>query len=171
MAINFPEGTQNLPSNVLQAKVAQTTGSNGYAIITGATNAQYSLGYSNRVYVDLCSVSITPISSSSTIIIQGVAGGDNSNVNYHTSGAFGLVCILNNAHSGNVDNTDYQWYPMTNSFSTGAYLPNSVCQGSYAAGNTSAQTWYLKGYSYSENNATNKVQFRDSHLLLLEVEI
>ena len=171
MAINFPEGTQNLPSNVLQAKVASSGGSNGYCTSNGNHSALYGLGFNNRVYIDLCSVSITPISSSSTIIIQGVAGGSNSNVLYHSTGAFGLVCILNNGTNGNVDNTDYQYYPITNPFSSGTYLPNTVCQGSYAAGNTNAQTWYLKGYSYAEGSNSNKVQFRDSHLLLLEVEI
>jgi len=171
MAIIFPEGTQNLPSNVLQAKVASNNNSNGYATITGATNSQYGLGFSNRVYIDLCSVSITPISANSTIVIQGLSGGSNSNVSYHTTGAFGLVCILNNGTSNNIDNTDYQYYPMTNPFSTGTYLPNTVCQGSHAAGNTNTQTWYLKGYSYVEGTNTNKVSFRDSHLLLLEVEI
>ena len=49
------------------------------------------------------------------------------------------------------------------------YLPNTDVQGHHQAGNTNAQTWYLKGYSYAENSNTNRVNFRDAALLLLEV--
>ena len=50
------------------------------------------------------------------------------------------------------------------------YPPNVAVQGSYASGNTSAQTWRMKGYTYRESG-TNRSRFAKSHLIIWEVEI
>ena len=168
MAINFATGgSQTLPSNVIQAKQVQAGGST-YCTSNGNHTALYGLSFSNRVYVDLCNVTITPLSASSTIVVIGMCGMSSSNLTYHNTGAYGLVAVKDNGSNGNIDNTDYQYYPLTN-LTTNMYLPNTDVQGHHQAGNTNAQTWYLKGYSYAENSNTNRVNFRDGALMLLEV--
>ena len=168
MAINFPEGTQNFPSSVLQAKQGYYSSSK-YVTSNGSHNSVYGLT-SNRVYGDLVTVSITPLSSSSIIIVQGVSGMSNSNLNYDITGATGVVAILNNASTGAIDNTNYQYYPLSSTMTSASYLPNCIVQGRYSHSNTIAQSWTLKGYSYSESSNTNRVSFMKAHLLLLEVE-
>ena len=168
MAINFPEGTQNFPSSVLQAKQGYYSSSK-YVTSSGSHNSLYGLT-GNRVYGDLVTVSITPLSSSSIIIVQGLSGKSNSNLAYHSTGATGVVAILNNGSTGAIDNTNYQYYPLSTSLGSYVYLPNDVVQGRYSHSNTNAQSWTLKGYSYSEGGNTNRVSFMKAHLLLLEIE-
>ncbi len=167
MAINFPEGTQDFPSKVLQVKQGWYSG-NQYVTSTGSGASQFGLIY-NRVYGDLVSVDLTPLSSSSVIIVQGCSGGSNSNMSFHGTGAFGVVVVVNNGTSNNIDNTDYQYYPITNPFGSGTYLPNTMVQGRWANSGTSTLNFKLKGYSYSENNNQNRVQFKKAHLWLMEV--
>ena len=168
MAINFPEGTQDFPSKVLQVKQGYFS-SSYYCTSTGNHNSLYGLTQ-NRVYVDLVTVSITPLSSSSIIIVQGLSGMSNSTLAYDATGATGVVAVLNDAATGAIDNTNYQYYSIPTTLGSYAYLPNVVVQGRYQHSNTNAQSWKLKGYSYSESNRTNKVSFMKSHLLLMEVE-
>ena len=167
MAINFPEGTQDFPSKVLQVKQGWYNG-NQYVTSTGSGAGQFGLT-AQRVYGDLVSVDLTPLSSSSVILVQGCSGGSNSNVVYHGTGAFGVVVVVNNGTSNNIDNTDYQYYQITTSFGSGSYLPNTMAQGRWVNSGTSTINFKLKGYSYSENNNSNKVQFRKAHLWLMEV--
>ncbi len=70
-----------------------------------------------------------------------------------------------------MDNTDYQYYPLANSLTGGLYLPNTGVQGHYAAGNTNAQTWRLKGYAYTEGSNHARIRFIKHHLIIWEVEI
>ena len=137
---------------------------------TGTIGDTYGLT-GNRVYGDLNQISITPTSATSTMVIQAVSGvTDSGNGGQNSTGAFGIVAILNNASTGAIDNTDYQLYPETGTLGSGWYGPNVVCQGHYASGNTTAQTWRLKGYSYRESG-TNISKFIKHHLIIWEVEI
>ena len=159
----------DLGGKVLQAKHSFNT-----ATITvthsGTTSDTFGL-QGGRVYGDLNTITITPTSSSSTMIIQGLSGMTDAGAGtYSGNGAFGVVAVLDNGTSNNIDNTDYQYYPETGTFGTGYYPPNVVVQGSYASGNTNAQTWRLKGYTYRESG-TDVSKFRRSSLLIMEVDI
>jgi hypothetical protein len=154
---------------LLQAKHSFNT-----SIITvthsGTTSDTYGL-QGGRVYGDLNTITITPTSATSTMIIQGLSGMTDAGAGtYSGNGAFGVVAVLDNGTSNNIDNTDYQYYPETGTFGTGYYPPNVVVQGSYASGNTNAQTWRLKGYTYRESG-TDVSKFRRSSLLIMEVDI
>ena len=155
---------------VLQCKVSYDSTMVTVSNTTGGQSSQYGLTV-NRVYGDLNTITITPVSATSTMIIQGLSGGTNSNITYPVQGAYGVVAILNNSSTGAIDNTDYQYYPLANSLHTGLYLPNTEVQGHYAAGNTNAQTWRMKGYSYTEGSNTCNVRFIKHHLIIWEVEI
>ena len=102
---------------------------------------------------------------------RGLSGATNSNVTYPYQGAYGVVAILNNSSTGAMDNTDYQYYPLANSLTSGLYLPNTGVQGHYAAGNTNTQEWRLKGYSYTEGSNHARIRFIKHHLIIWEVEI
>ena len=155
---------------VLQCKVSYDATMVTVNNTTGGQNSQYGLtGY--RVYGDLNTITITPVSATSTMIIQGLSGGTNSNVTFPVQGAYGVVAILNNSSTGAMDNTDYQYYPLANALYTGLYLPNTEVQGHYAAGNTNAQTWRLKGYAYTEGSNHARIRFIKHHLIIWEVEI
>ena len=156
-------------STVLQCKVSYSG-----STVTVTNNSNQSALYgltSGRVYADLNTITITPTSATSTMIIQGLSGmTDAASGSYNGTGAFGVVAILNNASTGAIDNTDYQYYPETGTLGTGYYPPNVTVQGHYASGNTSAQTWRMKGYSYRESG-TNVDKFFKSSLIIWEVEI
>ena len=155
---------------VLQCKVSYDSTMITVSNTTGNQNSQYGLT-SYRVYGDLNTITITPKSATSTMVIQGLSGGTNTSTSFPVQGAYGVVCILNNSSTGAMDNTNYQYYPLANSLTTGLYLPNTEVQGHYAAGNTNAQTWRLKGYSYTEGSNTCVVRFIKHHLIIWEVEI
>ena len=105
------------------------------------------------------------------MIIQGLSGMTDAGSGYHSgTGAFGVVAILNNSSTGAIDNTDYQYYPESSTLGNNFYPPNVAVQGSYASGNTSAQTWRMKGYTYRESG-TNRSKFVKSHFIIWEVEI
>tara|TARA_B100000123_G_scaffold35487_1_gene23478 strand:+ start:547 stop:1188 length:642 start_codon:yes stop_codon:yes gene_type:complete len=155
---------------VLQCKVSYDSTMVTVNNTTSGQSSQYGLtGY--RVYGDLNTITITPVSATSTMIIQGLSGGTNSNVVFPVQGAYGVVAILNNSSTGAIDNTDYQYYPLANGLHTGLYLPNTEVQGHYAAGNTNAQTWRLKGYAYTEGSNHARIRFIKHHLIIWEVEI
>ena len=155
---------------VLQCKVSYDSTMVTVDNTTGGQSSQYGLT-GNRVYGDLNTITITPVSSTSTMIIQGLSGGTNSNVTYPYQGAYGVVAILNNSSTGAMDNTNYQYYPLSNSLVGGLYLPNTEVQGHYAAGNTNAQEWRLKGYSYTEGSNHARIRYIKHHLIIWEVEI
>ena len=134
---------------VLQCKVSYDSTMVTVSNTQGGQSSLYGLTYS-RVYGDLNTITITPVSATSTMIIQGLSGGTNSNILFPVQGAYGVVAILNNSSTGAIDNTDYQYYPLANSLYTGLYLPNTEIQAHYTAGNTNTQTWRMKGYSYTE---------------------
>ena len=140
---------------------------------TGNQSAEYGLN-SYRVYGDLNTITITPVSATSTMIIQGLSGTTNSNSAVPSQGAYGIVAILNNAATGAIDNTNYQYYPLATLYGSGAttpYLPNTVVTGHYAAGNTTEQVWRLKGYAYTEGSNSIDIRYQKHHLIVWEVEI
>tara|TARA_B100001564_G_scaffold218252_1_gene183845 strand:+ start:140 stop:769 length:630 start_codon:yes stop_codon:yes gene_type:complete len=153
---------------VLQCKVNYDATMVTVSNTTGNQSSLYGLTY-YRVYGDLNTITITPKSSTSTMIIQGLSGGTNTTSSFPTTGAYGVVAVLDNTTG--FDNTSYQYYPLATSLGTGLYLPNTEVQGHYAAGNTNAQTWRLKGYSYTEGSNTCVVRFIKHHLIIWEVEI
>ena len=157
-------------SPVLQCKVSYN--SSTVAVTHSGTADTNLFGLTgNRVYGDLNTITITPVSATSTMIIQGLSGmTDPSGGYYNSTGAFGIVAILNNSSLGAIDNTDYQYYPESSTLGNNFYPPNVAVQGSYASGNTSAQTWRMKGYTYRESG-TNRSRFAKSHLIIWEVEI
>ena len=153
---------------LLQCKVNYINDMVTVSNTSGGQSSQYGLTV-GRVYGNLNTITITPVSSSSTMILQGVSGGTNSPHTYPTQGAYGVVCVVN--ESTGIDNTDYQYYQLQNSLYSTGYLPNVVCQGHYAAGNTNQQTWRLKGYAYTEGSNTCTIRFINHHLIVWEVEI
>ena len=153
---------------VLQCKVSYDATLVTVSNTTGNQSGQYGMG-SYRVYGDLNTITITPVSATSTMIIQGLSGGTNTTASFPATGAYGVVAVLDN--NTGFDNTSYQYYPLANSLTTGLYLPNTEVQAHYAAGNTNAQTWRLKGYSYTEGSNTCIVRFIKHHLIIWEVEI
>ena len=155
---------------VLQCKVNYINDLVTVSNTSGGQSSQYGLT-GGRVYGNLNTIDITPVSSSSTMILQGVSGGTNSPHTYPIQGAYGIVCVLNENPAGAIDNTDYQYYQLQYSLHTSGYLPNTVCQGHYAAGNTNQQTWRLKGYAYTEGSNTCTIRYIKHHLIVWEVEI
>ena len=152
---------------LLQAKHSFNT---GVVTVTHSGTVGDSYGLEgNRVYGDLNTITITPTSANSTMIIIGLSGTTDHG-SYSGSGAFGIVAVLNNGTGNNIDNTDYQFYPETSTLGSNFYPPNVSVQGSYTAGNTNAQTWRMKGYCYRESGS-NVSKFRRSSLLIMEVEI
>ena len=126
---------------------------------------------STRVYGNLNEITITPVSSSSTMILQGISGVTNSPHSYPNQGAYGIVCVLNESSAGAIDNTNYNAYQLRNLMGTSGYLPFVSCQGHYAAGSTSQQVWRLKGYSYTEGSNLCTIRYIKHHLTVWEVEI
>ena len=124
-----------------------------------------------RVYGDLNTITITPVSSSSTMILQGISGCTNSPNSYPAQGAYGIVCVLNNSSAGSIDNTNYNAYQLNNLMGNHGYLPLVNVQGHYAAGNTNEQTWRLKGIAYTEGYNTCTIRYINHHLTVWEVEI
>ncbi len=155
---------------VLQCKVSYDSTMVTVSNTQGGQSSLYGLTYS-RVYGDLNTITITPVSATSTMIIQGLSGGTNQPQSLPVQGAYGVVAILNNSTTGAIDNTDYQYYPLSHSLYTGLYLPNTEVQGHYAAGNTNTQEWRLKGYSYTEGSNHARIRFIKHHLIIWEVEI
>ena len=153
---------------VLQCKVSYDSTMVTVSNTQGGQSSLYGLTYS-RVYGDLNTITITPVSATSTMIIQGLSGGTNQPQNLPVVGAYGVVAVLDNTTG--YDNTDYQYYPLANSLYTGLYLPNTEIQAHYTAGNTNAQTWRMKGYSYTEGSNTCIIRFIKHHLIVWEVEI
>ena len=153
---------------VLQCKVSYDSTMVTVSNTTGGQSSLYGLTYS-RVYGDLNTITITPVSATSTMIIQGLSGGTNQPQTLPVVGAYGVVAVLDNTTG--YDNTDYQYYPVANSLYTGLYLPNTEIQAHYTAGNTNAQTWRMKGYSYTEGSNACIIRFIKHHLIIWEVEI
>ncbi len=153
---------------VLQCKTNYDASMVTVSNTTGNQNALYGL-INLRVYGDLNTITITPKSATSTMIVQGLSGGTNSPTTYPTQGAYGVVAVLNNTTG--FDNTDYQYYPLQGALGGGLYLPNTGVQAHHTAGNTNAQTWTLKGYSYTEGSNTCTIRFIKHHLIIWEVEI
>ena len=153
---------------VLQCKVSYDSTMVTVSNTQGGQSSLYGLTYS-RVYGDLNTITITPVSATSTMIIQGLSGGTNQPQSLPTVGAYGVVAVLDNTTG--YDNTNYQYYPLANSLYTGLYLPNTQIQAHYTAGNTNAQTWRMKGYSYTEGSNTCIIRFIKHHLIIWEVEI
>ena len=153
---------------VLQCKVSYDSTMVTVSNTQGGQSSLYGLTYS-RVYGDLNTITITPVSATSTMIIQGLSGGTNQPQNLPVVGAYGVVAVLDNTTG--YDNTDYQYYPLANSLYTGLYLPNTEIQAHYTAGNTNAQTWRMKGYSYTEGSNACIIRFIKHHLIVWEVEI
>ena len=168
-ALSFATPPDTQPTGkVLQCKVSYDSTMVTVSNTQGGQSSLYGLTYS-RVYGDLNTITITPVSATSTMIIQGLSGGTNTTASFPATGAYGVVAVLDN--NTGFDNTSYQYYPLANSLTTGLYLPNTEVQAHYAAGNTNAQTWRLKGYSYTEGSNTCIVRFIKHHLIIWEVEI
>ena len=155
---------------VLQCKVSYNESLVTVTNDAGGDASQYGLT-GGREYGDLTTITITPKSSTSTMVIQGASGCTNSAVTYPSTGAYGIVAILNNATPGAVDNTNYQAYQLTDLMGTGGYLPSVFCQGHYAAGSTTEQVWRLKGYAYTEGSNPCSIRYIKQHLIIWEVEI
>ena len=174
MTIHFGDST-SIDSGGALGKVLQckTNYVNDMVTVTNTTGNQSSLyGLTSlRVYGDLNTITITPVSSSSTMILQGISGVTNSSHSYPSQGAYGIVCVLNNSSAGAIDNTNYNAYQLRNLMGTTGYLPFVSVQGHYAAGSTSQQVWRLKGISYTEGSNTCTIRYIKHHLTIWEVEI
>ncbi len=163
-AASFPSGT------IVQAKWAQQSAGN--VSVTNSSGGQSSLygQPSSRVYGDLVSVSITPLSSSNRLLFLCHAGMTTATGSTNTASSWGIVIIKDNTTG--YETGDYPWYAsgVTGGWAgvTNGYPPDQHYQYTISAGSTSSQTFYLKGFSYSEGNSITS-NFRAASLIILEV--
>jgi len=155
---------------IVQAKWVQQ--SSGNVTVTNSSSGQASL-YGQppgRVYGDLVSVSFTPISASNRLLFLCHAGQTSSAASVGTLTAWGIVLVKDNTTG--YETGDYPWYsgatPGGWAGNIGAYPPDQHYQYTISAGSTSPQTFYLKGWSYSEGNSQIS-NFRASSMIILEV--
>ena len=163
--LEFANGGQVLQCKVgyNESQIVVTNSVGGDASLYGLT--------SGREYADFVTITLTPKSSTSTMVIQGVSGCSNSGLTYPSQGAYGVVAILNDSSTGAIDNTNYQAYELSNVYYSYGYLPSVFCQGHYAAGSTTEQVWRLKGYAYTEGSNPCSIRYIKQHLIIWEVEI
>jgi hypothetical protein len=159
----------DLPSGtIVQAKWVQQSAGN--ITVTNSTGGQSSLygQPSNRVYVDVVSVSITPVSASNRLLFLCHAGQTAGGASTQNLCAWGIVLVKDNTTG--YETGDYPWYSSAGSWSgtIGAYPPDQHYQYTLSAGSTSSQTFYLKGWAYSEGNSITST-FRASSMIILEV--
>lgn len=126
----------------------------------------YGLEQDNRTYVDIETLTITPVSSTSTLILMGSVGPDA--VTRSDRGAEGIVFVKD-------DTTGYGFgtfpgYDVTNLRTQ--YRPEYGLTIPVASGNTNSQTWDLKAFSYNEasGSTTNTYRVRNSSFIIMEVE-
>jgi hypothetical protein len=163
-ASQLPSGT------IVQVKWAQQSAGN--ITVTNSSGGQAAL-YSQpagRVYGDLVNVSITPLSASNRLLFLCHAGNSSTTGSTQTGCAWGIVVVKDNTTG--YETGDYPWYAsgVTGGWAgvTTGYPPDQHYQYTISAGSTSSQTFYLKGFSYSEGNSQSSV-FRGSSLIILEV--
>lgn len=116
MAINWPEGTQNLPSNVIQVKQTVYTGvhsmSGNWSNVTGLNCAITPKSSSNRMIV-ICHMGILTYEANTVVIdllrngssfYRGNASGSRERVSHRSDGrksgdnnhGFGVCCVAYN---------------------------------------------------------------------------
>lgn len=160
--------TSSSSNNIVQAKwVQQSAGNVSVTNSSGGQSSLYGLP-SSRVYGDLVSVSITPLSSSNRLLFLCHAGMTTATGSTNNACSWGIVIIKDNTTG--YETGDYPWYSASSTWAgaTSAYPPDQHYQYTVNAGSTSSQTFYLKGFAYSEGNSITS-NFRASSLIVLEV--
>lgn len=123
---------------------------------------------SGRAYTDLVSISITPKFSNSKLMFFCHSGHTAISTSTNNLCQWGIVLVKDNTTGYQC--SDYPWYTSGGNYAgnTGAYPPDDHLQIILDAGSTSSQTWYLKGYNYSEGNPITTKFWRTS-MTVLEV--
>ena len=153
--------------SVLQTIISADTGTVILTNASGGQASQFGFGISSRAYGDLVNVTITPKYASSKLVIIchcGHTSGIGSTANL---GAWGMVLVKDGV---GYQLGDYPWYSGAGSWAgaTGAYPPDTHLKMVFDAGSTSTQTWYLKGWVYSEGNS-GTTRFIKTSMTVLEV--
>lgn len=157
-----------VPSAGQVVQVVSAENSSNVQVSTGGNSfsALYGFSQQNRLYADLVSVSITPKSASNTLIITMSAGMTSGSM--ASQSGFGIVVVRDNTTG--YQRGDFPWYDASGwwAVSPGAYPPPQNLTISVSAGSTSAQTFYMKGYTYAESG-TRTTNFRDSGIYIMEI--
>jgi hypothetical protein len=157
--------------NILQVVTSnhQFLGNNNMILVskdTTAAGALYSSTVANRAYGDLASVTITPTYANSVLLISAQAGM--SSTTRSDRGAQGIVIVKDNASI--YDNSVYPQYDALNLQQS--YESDQTIAIAVPAVNTNAQTFYLKGFAYNENDGstTHIARFISHSLSVMEVK-
>jgi len=127
--------------------------------------AKYGLGQDNREYADIETLTITPKSSTSTLVLMGTTGPDA--ITRSNRGAEGIVFVKDET-TGYGFGT-YPGYDVSNL--RPQYSPEYGLTVAVTSGGTSAQTWDLKAFSYNEaaGSTTNIYRVRNSSFIIMEI--
>jgi len=153
-------GSQSIPKSTLPTgSVLQVQNSYGATIVTVANSG------SGRVYVDLLTISYTPVSASNKIVLLGTVGFNSFNAR-SALGAFGSVF--------NVDGTvydfgSYPWYNGTQMYPN--YPPDTTITRTLAMPTGSAFNIKLQGFSYNEGTGTMTPSFYQYQLTVMEIAV
>jgi hypothetical protein len=133
---------------VLTASIGAVTATN----TAGGQSGLYGLT-AGRVYVDLISITITPKSSSSTLLFFSNVGM--TDLTQSSKGAWGCSLVKDNV-------TGYQRsnYPYYRASDMPSYSPDITQHWAITSGSTASATYYLKGFAYNEAAANQAQTFR-----------
>ena len=117
-----------------------------------------------RVYVDINSITFTPKSATSKFIIMSSVGMNSMTV--ASTGAWGTALVKDNTTG--YQSSTYPYYPASNTVWT--YGPDISYTWVVASTSTSSVTFYLKGYAYGEGGSgTQTFSSNCSQLTILEI--
>ena len=135
---------------------------------TTAASALYGSAIPNRAYASLTSVTITPTYANSVLLFNATAGG--TSTGRSDKGAQGIIIVKNNTTA--YDTSLYPFYDSNTSLMQTSYPPDYHLTMAIPAGDTSAQTFYLKGFAYNEagGSITHVARFVSTSLSIVEVK-
>jgi hypothetical protein len=131
--------------------------------ITTNPSSQYGSGYTNRTYIEAAAITLTPKSSSSTLICTGTVGWS-SGMSY-SNGAFGQIITLNDTSA--IDTSDYPFYPTSTSLG-GSYFPTGIVHGSFTLANNNQVTVRLRPFGYIESGSYTAM-YKGHYFSILEI--
>ena len=163
--VTLPSGTGG---KVLQVQSQYTYRSSSDILsitnTAGGQSALYGL-ISGRVYATVNTVSITPISSSSTLVLMGTIGKSFSTTS--NKGAEGAVFVKDNTTG--YEFSDYPGYDGTHLRPN--YGMNYTTILTVSSGNTNEQSWTHKAFSYNEGSpsSSNVHKVASTSLVIMEI--
>jgi len=129
----------------ISAGLTATNTAGGQSVLYGLT--------ANRVYVDLASITITPQSSSNTLLVFSNVGMQA--LTRSNKGAWGCSLVKDNT-TGYL-RSNYPYYAADN---MPHYAPDITQHWAITSGSTASATYYLKGFAYNEPSPSAAQTFR-----------